>query len=77
MEDSGYIVGIGLFGLVFFIAAAGALYWAAKHGQMRDFEKGARSIFDEEEPEGEIGDHFPSRGGKGKSDPKGRRPDND
>jgi hypothetical protein len=61
MADKAYILGIGLFGLVFFIAAAGALYWAAKHGQLRNFEKGARSIFDEEEPEGEIGDRFPAK----------------
>lgn len=61
MEDSGYIVGIGLLGLVFFVTAVIALFWASKHGQLRNFENGARSIFDEEEPEGEFGDAFPGK----------------
>jgi cbb3-type cytochrome oxidase maturation protein len=38
-----------------------ALYWSSKHGQLRDFERGATSIFDEEEPVGEMTDHFPAR----------------
>ena len=61
MEDSGYIVGIGILGLIFFLTAVIALFWASKHGQLRDFEKGARSIFDEEEPEGTLGDAFPGQ----------------
>lgn len=61
MEDSGYIVGIGILGLIFFLTAVTALFWASKHGQLRNFEKGARSIFDEEEPEGSIGDCFPGK----------------
>ena len=38
-----------------------ALYWSSKHGQLRDFERGATSIFDQEEPVGEMTDHFPAR----------------
>ena len=38
-----------------------ALYWSSKHGQLRDFERGAASIFDREEPVGEMTDHFPAR----------------
>ena len=36
-----------------------ALYWSSKHGQLRDFERGARSIFDDGEPLGQMTDHFP------------------
>ena len=36
-----------------------ALYWSSKHGQLRDFERGAASIFDEQEPVGQMTDHFP------------------
>ncbi|HUJ42255.1 MAG TPA: hypothetical protein VLW52_01485 [Opitutaceae bacterium] len=37
-----------------------ALYWSSKHGQLRDFERGATSIFDEQEPVGRMTDHFPT-----------------
>ena len=37
-----------------------ALYWSSKHGQLRDFERGAASIFDEQEPVGQMTDHFPA-----------------
>jgi cbb3-type cytochrome oxidase maturation protein len=40
-------------------SAVYALYWSSKHGQLRDFERGARSIFDEREPVGRMTDHFP------------------
>jgi cbb3-type cytochrome oxidase maturation protein len=36
-----------------------ALYWSSRHGQLRDFERGAASIFDQEEPVGQMTDHFP------------------
>ena len=38
-----------------------ALYWSSKHGQLRDFERGASSIFDEQEPVGQMTDHFPAK----------------
>lgn len=38
-----------------------ALYWSSKHGQLRDFERGATSIFDEKEPVGQMTDHFPTQ----------------
>jgi len=40
-------------------SAVYALYWSSRHGQLRDFERGARSIFDDEEPVGRMTDHFP------------------
>lgn len=47
------------FGLLFFAVTVFALYWAAKNGQFDQFEKGSRAIFDEDEPEGLLIDHFP------------------
>ena len=38
-----------------------ALFWSSKHGQLRDFERGARSIFDEQEPVGQMTDRFPGK----------------
>ncbi len=61
------------FGICLFSAAVYALYWAAKNGQFKNFEKGARVIFDEEEPEGEQLDFFPDRE---KFDPSKDKPKN-
>ena len=41
-----------------------ALYWSSKHGQLRDFERDAASIFDDEEPVGRTTDHFPVKRAK-------------
>jgi len=55
------------YGLAFFLAvlftasAVYALYWSSRHGQLRDFEKGAASIFDEKEPQGVETDSFPGK----------------
>jgi hypothetical protein len=38
-----------------------ALRWAVRHGEFQNFPKIALSIFDEEEPVGQMTDHFPSR----------------
>lgn len=48
-------------GVVFFIVAIGALYWTAKRGQLRNFDSQAKTIFTEEEPEGEVSDSFPTK----------------
>ncbi|MEM1222491.1 MAG: cbb3-type cytochrome oxidase assembly protein CcoS [Verrucomicrobiota bacterium] len=45
----------------FFVSAIGAIYWASKRGQFRNFDEQARSIFTEEEPEGTISDSFPDK----------------
>jgi nitrogen fixation-related uncharacterized protein len=56
------------YGLAFVIAvlitgsAVYALFWASKRGELRDFEKGAASIFDESEPIGKPTDFFPGKG---------------
>jgi nitrogen fixation-related uncharacterized protein len=59
------------YGLAFLVAVAitasavYALYWASGKGQLRDFEKGAASIFDEKEPIGKPTDFFPGKAPKG------------
>ena len=67
MDWSVYIL-IGFVGAgLFFVAAAWALHWAVKNGQFRSLDQGARTIFDEEEPEGVMTDAFPSRRHKRKN----------
>ena len=43
------------------ISAVCALFWALRTGQMDDFRAGALSIFDDDEPAGEVTDYFPVR----------------
>ena len=50
-----------VFASLFFLAASLALYWAHKHGQLGNLEEGSRSIFDADEPEGEVTDQFPRK----------------
>jgi len=38
-----------------------ALVWAVVSGQFGEFQKGATSIFDEEEPIGQMTDSFPEQ----------------
>ncbi|MEM7790631.1 MAG: cbb3-type cytochrome oxidase assembly protein [Verrucomicrobiota bacterium] len=45
----------------FFVSAVGAIYWASKRGQFRNFDEQARSIFTDEEPEGTVSDSFPDK----------------
>jgi len=46
---------------LFLASAVYALYWASKKGQLRDFDKGAESIFDAEEPIGRPPDFSPGK----------------
>jgi len=52
------IIGFILAGL-FFASALYAFHWASKNGQFHELEKGACSIFDDEEPLGKQTDFFP------------------
>ena len=61
MDWSQYILIGFVFACLFFLGAALALHWAHKHGQLGNLEQGARSIFDEDEPMGEVTDSFPAR----------------
>ena len=67
-----FLIAAGLSG-----TAVYALYWSSKHGQLRDFDRGAVSIFDEKEPVGEMTDRFPLKRRKaetGRSEARGDRP---
>lgn len=59
MDWSRYILVGFVFASIFFLAAALALHWAHRHGQLNNLEKGAKTIFDEDEPLGEVTDSFP------------------
>ncbi len=61
MEWSSYIIAGFIFASLFFVAAALALNWAHKNGQLSDLNRGAKSIFDEDEPLGEVTDRFPRK----------------
>lgn len=53
------LIFIALLGLLFFGTTVYAFVWARRQRQFKDFDDGARSIFDEEEPEGMVTDRFP------------------
>lgn len=44
-----------------------ALWWAMRAGQFSDFQRGATSIFDEEEPVGKRTDGFPDEQRQGET----------
>lgn len=67
MEFGKYVLVGMVFAGLFFVAAAYALYWAQKNGQLSNFEEGAQSIFDEDEPLGQQTDNFPVSKKKRKS----------
>jgi cbb3-type cytochrome oxidase maturation protein len=56
---------IAVFGTAIVLAAMAilGLAWSIRTGQFDDFRSGAASIFDEEEPIGEMTDSFPSTDG--------------
>ncbi len=51
--------------IAFGISVVWALTWAVSQGYFSDFDGAARSIFDEEEPVGEMTDYFPGDGPDG------------
>jgi cbb3-type cytochrome oxidase maturation protein len=53
------LIYIFTFASVLGLTGVGALFWALRSGQMDNFPAGARSIFDAEEPIGQITDRFP------------------
>jgi len=54
-----------VFATILGLSAVVALTWAIRSGQMDDFAAGATSIFDEEEPLGEVTDRFPTEDNEG------------
>lgn len=61
MEDWFYYLVALPIALLFLGSAVYALHWASRNGQLKEFERGAASIFDEEEPVGRETDHFPGK----------------
>lgn len=61
MEDWFYYLVALPIALLFLASAIYALHWASRHGQLKEFDQGALSIFDEEEPVGQPTDFFPGR----------------
>lgn len=61
MGWAGYITVLCGVASVFFIAAAYALHWAHRNKQLENLDDAARSIFDDEEPEGVMTDEFPKK----------------
>ena len=41
-----------------------ALWWALRGGQLSNFQRGAASIFDDDEPIGQMTDAFPDKRGE-------------
>lgn len=60
MDWDNSLLVVVLLGAVFFAGAIAAFVWARRQRQFDDFEKGARSIFNDEEPEGTVTDAFPA-----------------
>jgi cbb3-type cytochrome oxidase maturation protein len=71
MAVSGYIL---IFGSLAAFAAIviWAMWWAIRGGQMSDFQRGATSIFDDDEPMGTATDAFPGERPKNPQDEKPR-----
>ncbi len=51
--------------IAFGISTVWALSWAVRQGHLSNFDDAARSIFDEEEPIGQMTDFFPGDGPDG------------
>ncbi len=47
--------------VLFLSSTVYAFCWSSQRGQLRAFEKGAESIFDDEEPIGKPTDFFPGK----------------
>ncbi len=58
MSTLSYILVFGLLG-GFAVVVIWAMWWAIRGGQMSNFQKGATSIFDADEPIGMATDKFP------------------
>lgn len=55
-----FIVVFGMLGL-FSATVIWAMWWALRGGQFSDFQRGATSIFDADEPVGKVTDAFPDQ----------------
>ena len=60
MEWTYYLLVFGILG-VFGVMVVWALWWAIRGGQFSNFQEGATSIFDDDEPLGKMTDRFPGQ----------------
>ena len=60
MEWTFYLLVFGILAL-FGVMVVWALWWAIRGGQFSNFQQGATSIFDEDEPLGRVTDRFPDQ----------------
>lgn len=63
MEWAAYIP-VVVIAMAIFTSAVYALYWALKHHQFKELDRGADVIFDDEEPIGQPTDFYPGRSPK-------------
>ena len=63
--------------VIFGIVVVWAFAWAVRSGQFQGLSDGARVIFDEEEPVGEMTDTFPGVSPEEIPEPDARREEND
>jgi hypothetical protein len=61
VHDYKQLLPIILLGIAFFSVTITMLYWSSKKGHLRNFDAQAKTIFTEEEPEGDISDSFPEK----------------
>jgi cbb3-type cytochrome oxidase maturation protein len=66
MSFHAYIVLLFCLAALMFASAVAALVWALRRRQFDHMQAGATSIFDEDEPEGQVTDHFPRRKSRAK-----------
>lgn len=66
-----YYVLVFTFVGLFSISVILAFWWAVRRGEMRDFDRQAAAIFDEDEPEGRLNDVFPGMRPPARSTRKG------
>jgi cbb3-type cytochrome oxidase maturation protein len=64
MTTDDFIIYAVLIGSIVILGGATilALAWAVRDGQFQNFERNARSIFDPDEPVGQLTDRFPGEG---------------
>jgi len=60
MQSIYYVIVFGMLA-VFGGTVIWSLWWAIRGGQFSDFQRGAVSIFDDDEPVGQVTDVFPDK----------------
>ncbi len=66
-----YLIIIFGLGVLFFVSVVAAFVWAQRTGQFRNLDRGAMSVFSEDEPAGSQIDFFPGRKKQKPANPTG------